>query len=412
MTKKFPVLPVLSSVRDAFGRDLSGIYLVATQHLLLTTGSLFESMFELGLKPSQTYVCGKLYSTAKFVSDELRGLGVYVQPATICFRPGEFVGAFTNDIRRLWRRVEEDLPKDRSVAIIVLDDGGRCLSNIPSAIRSKHCIVGIEQTTAGVHLQHLTLGLPIVQVAQSAAKRYVESPLVCSAVIQKVRAKAFSFDDGSTCGVLGLGFIGRAVALELIRLRRKVVVFDKLGVKRFGEFGQQWGDSVTGVFNKSSWIFGCTGADTVDETDIDGIGIEGEKRLVSCSSEDQEFRSWLTQCQYDSNGNPLNDLKTVRANASITFLRGGFPINFDGTGESVPAKDIQLTRGLLFGAVLQATTVEQNKRSVMLDPAIQKFVLQRWMDCTERTLQSHVLDLKWITRHSEHQVKYEGDDTT
>jgi hypothetical protein len=51
---------------------------------------------------------------------------------------------------------------------------------------------------------------------------------------------------------------------------------------------------------------------------------------------------------------PLNDRRVSLRNGEITILRGGFPLNFDGTGESVRAADIQMTRGLLLGGVVQA----------------------------------------------------------
>lgn len=83
-------------------------------------------------------------------------------------------------------------------------------------------------------------------------------------------------------------------------------------------------------------------------------------------------------------------------------LRSGFPVNFDNSLESVPSHDIQLTRGLIFGAVLQACdllqqTVTAFPRNVMLDPLIQELVLNTWGEATGRVAN---LSVQSIEAHS------------
>jgi hypothetical protein len=43
----------------------------------------------------------------------------------------------------------------------------------------------------------------------------------------------------------------------------------------------------------------------------------------------------------------------------VTFLNGGFPINFDGAVNCVPAQQIQLTRALMLAGAVQALEAEE-----------------------------------------------------
>ena len=88
----------------------------------------------------------------------------------------------------------------------------------------------------------------------------------------------------------------------------------------------------------------------------------GEKVLISCSSQDLEFRSALLSLN-DGNHGPVSqrqltcEVTVPLSEGKLRILRGGFPVNFDGSRESVPAADIQMTRGLLLGAILQAASL-------------------------------------------------------
>src|SRR5690606_34495242 len=72
--------------------------------------------------------------------------------------------------------------------------------------------------------------------------------------------------------------------------------------------------------------------------------------------------------------------RVPNTNLDIQILRGGFPINFDGSSTSVRNEDIQVTRGLLLGAVLQALSVAGRDAppSMALDGELQRFVLEAW----------------------------------
>jgi hypothetical protein len=94
-------------------------------------------------------------------------------------------------------------------------------------------------------------------------------------------------------------------------------------------------------------------------------------------------------------------------------MRGGFPVNFDGSSESVPAADIQMTRGLLLGAILQATALiesgQTNPERVMLLPEVQQLVVREWIQIRtsrRKSFEPWLLnsflqdDLSWIAANS------------
>jgi hypothetical protein len=81
----------------------------------------------------------------------------------------------------------------------------------------------------------------------------------------------------------------------------------------------------------------------------------------------------------------------VLSSGKIGILRGGFPYNFDDSGESVPANDIQLTRALVLAGVFQAIDYFRNpnvlgKRGLYaLDADLQRFVVHEWLQHQPRS---------------------------
>jgi hypothetical protein len=61
-------------------------------------------------------------------------------------------------------------------------------------------------------------------------------------------------------------------------------------------------------------------------------------------------------------------------------------LNFDNSAQSVPAYDIQIIRGLLAEAVLQACTMLENEdllnQNYQLEADRQYFVLKEWIKCS------------------------------
>jgi hypothetical protein len=246
-------------------------------------------------------------------------------------------------------------------------------------------VVGIEQTTSGLQLQKEAGEFPIIQVASSAAKRHIEPPMVSRAVLTKLHTRVPLTTGAARCGVIGVGSIGHAVAADLLERGHRVFVYDSNPSLKDSIPGTTWCEGVEEVFMQSDYIFGCTGEDVVK-----GAGwlhdLHGCKTLVSCSSEDKEFLTAIRLRDHEDcthEGHQLQDITIDLSSCSLTILRGGFPINFDGSPESVPATDIQVTRGLLFGGVLQAAICHDDscghgRREELLNPAVQQFIVKKW----------------------------------
>lgn len=116
-------------------------------------------------------------------------------------------------------------------------------------------------------------------------------------------------------------------------------------------------ESLACVIASANIIFSTTGKDISQQLHIDEI-VKRDKIFISCSSGDKEFLTLLQAIAKRSNDHhpdPFTDVIYSTPNgARITILDWGTPINFNRTEASVPAQDIAMTRGLLFGANLQA----------------------------------------------------------
>jgi S-adenosylhomocysteine hydrolase len=319
--------------------------------------------------------------------------------------------SFIQDIERMWQAVYNDLQHKNIKLVVILDDGGACITNVPHYIREKYSVVGVEQTSSGLSaLPKHPLSFPIIEVASSAAKQLIESPMIAEAVVKKLSTILPMRKESLSCGVAGLGIIGAVVTQKLLSLNHKVIAYDKNSEK-----GQNLGKAlratdIKAIFEGSKYIFGCTGKDITENLDI--TDINSAKTFISCSSQDKEFLTLLKifeekSCRYQ---NVLDHLECSLNGQTVKVYRGGFPINLDNSGESVKANDIQLTRALLLGGVLQGIVYALHypkKKNIryMLHPAIQSFVVGHWMNYGSTFLFSPALleafqDWSWIKSQS------------
>lgn len=126
--------------------------------------------------------------------------------------------------------------------------------------------------------------------------------------------------------------------------------------------------------------------------------------MISCSSQDTEFNSLLKYIQKNypyKNLNTLREIECPIKEGYIKILKGGYPINFDNYGKSVPFKYIQLTRGLLLGVVIQATTQLMKNYTFapqieMLHPKIQQLVVQTLLNNLKETIDINNILLPYV----------------
>lgn len=393
----FPRLPTLEAViaatKPSLWRVLSGTALVCCQHLLETTGSLFECLFRNGLRPNHTFIVGKVYSTNAYVACALRAMGCHVINGSAPKIPGIHSKAIQSDATEMWHRVEATLGKGMVSSIVTLDDGAYMRSSSISNIgkfQKAGKIVGVEQTMSGLPSK---VQYPVINVATSAVKRHFEPSFVSRAVWDRVQ-KYFRIPE-TKVGIIGLGNIG--VALSVLLQQKGLAVFgydvDRSRLKTREQFHQC--NSVIELIQRTDVIFGCTGCDSVPPIDA-FTNVVGRKTFASCSSSDIEFRPLLLDPHISWKALPTNTdgCATLEADfldkiLSMCILRSGYPVNFDNTRESIPQEDIQLTRGLLLGAVLQSLDLIARAQvpqidTIMLNPVVQKIVDDAWLSTTRR----------------------------
>lgn len=356
--------------------------IVYVHHALQTSINVVNSLLMLGAKPACIYILGKSYSENKAVVAHMKALGVTYIDSSDQTGFGEYKRAFKSDIKYLWTLVEKHLDS-RIKDILVLDHGGHAIQAIPKKILSSYNIIGIEKTTAG------TMGydaenkpnIPIINVAGCAAKRLLESPLIAHAVSSKVKSIIKTISKEKVCAVIGFGAIGQSVANVLESQGKQVLVYDK-NHSTSADF------SLEDVIEKSDYIFGCTGTDITFNIAHSIVQTQGTKVFLSCSSEDKEFLSLLkeiTKSKRFSQDKLFDDLVfNTKACGKVVIVNGGFPVNFDNSGESVPAQDIQLTRALIVGGVIDAIKMNQSQlifqnNLYKLSAGIQKTIVSSWL---------------------------------
>lgn len=408
----FSRLKVLSSLVERFGNLRSlcpDVGIVSVQHLLESTGSLFESLTLLGFRPENIFLTGKIYSTHRQTEDKLReSLNLNVIQSSIPSRPGFYRHALESDVKAMWERASEQSTALRR--IIVLDDGGYTLKNVPSQLFGK--TIGIEQTTSGICLKHTFGKFPVINVARSAAKTIIEPRIVSESV--KLRLGETIRRLGITrIGIVGYGSVGEALAEDMAKNFR-LLVYDR-NVRRLSKVTEpiKAMKSLKLLYDESELVIGATGSDISEDWWISEC--KGDKVLLSVSSGDIEFNRLLRSSERflaEEISSPLQTivLKTPKGHF-IKILRGGMVANFTGEANSSPPEVIQITRGLLFAAILQILmsekALQRHTGPIMLDPHLQKFVIARWFEALpDRKLEypekvvNGFKNESWIARHS------------
>lgn len=456
LSSHFPSLDVLNKITNHIGPNkpiLNNYFLIAGQHALNTTGSLLEWIIkELSLPASNIYLIGKSYSNSTAVIKSLEeNLKIHYQKNSRQIALGGFSDSYDTDITLLWNRlfvrIAGELAKNNPISgIFVLDDGGHLLKKIPADIAyltDMHDkaipLIGIEQTSSGISASK-KFPHPIIEVATSAAKQ-LEAPMIANLIeellgdFEQIFYKVNSNLNlplkqlsELSFGIVGLGKIGTATLKHLQKLGyKKLIIFDYDDSKKtiFKHDNVYFATDVVDFINTSDVILGCTGTDFMNTDEkklpeclnIMQTARKFPKVLISLSSKDTEFNSLLTYIHQsnrknNNNGiiNPLNDILYPTTNPFFIILGGGMPFNFMPvnrgiTDYSIPPNDIQLVRGLLAVAILQAHTMmllqsSKNAGQYKLDPNWQSFVVNAWLESTKQEKNSHFDDINWISQNS------------
>ena len=356
-------LLLLEKTSDLFHEvQLDDVVLIACQHLLGTTRNMFEILFKHGLRPENTYLLGKCYSTSDEVYSDFKKRGVHVSPFSKKYDSQvSFDEQFQLHIELFVREVKESGVLDDGRRIIVLDDGGELLLYANDFFKRYKQISGVEQTSSGYHkLKDVKLSFPVINIARSNAKLAIESPMIAETAVMKLEQKLSQRKaDELKVLIVGQGSIGTAVTI-LLSKRFDVETYD------ISSHGNHFPGSYDEKLHKFDVIVGATGRSIIQPGDFgklkDGVV------LASVSSSDREFSAAYLRRLAGKSSVCHEDI-TVNG---ITLLNAGFPINFDGSLHSVAPEKIQLTRALLLAGVFTAASHRGKKDLVSLEPAIEK----------------------------------------
>jgi len=406
------MLPVLEDLKKLVepNLDYNNTYIVSVQHLLETTGSLFEAIIDIGFKPQNIYLLGKVYSTHLETQKILKSKGINVQQNKENEKFGTLRENLKKDVSHLWEVIKPKL-KEKDI-VIILDDGGLAIDKVPKELFSICKFYAIEQTTFGLRYQGNIDNFPIIQVATSAAKKFLEPNLISRALFEKIHVFLKSLKP-KNIGIIGFGHIGKSVA-HLFNKKYKVFIYDINRATMQTNVGNlQICAQIKDLINNCDVIIGATGFDISNY--LLESSIESDKTIISVSSSDIEFNSFLKKHNEELINNQFkilsNLIMQLPSKSKINIIRGGTVANFDGSKESCPKDQIQLTRGLLFAGIIQAINNLHNnsdkKGSVKLETSYQKMIVERWFSSNPlfknyypQTLIDNFTSEKWISENS------------
>ena len=391
-----------------FGEDTA---LVAVQHMLEQTVDLFKTAGEMGLSLKNIFALGKVYSNSAPVIKMLLEMGVTVIESTLP-EPGEFHSFFKHDIARLWQVVSDALHKRRIKRVLVLDDAGVCITNVPADILQRYVVCGVEQTTRGMVLfEEAPPTFAVISWARAAVKLKIGSPIFSHHLIEKLNTVFLQGESlhGKQLGIIGLGNIGRGIANLALTQSNEVFFYDpdpqvhlpttlRRRVARL--------DSLEELMLNSDYVLGCSGRNP-----FDGKWPLKHKpciKLISASSGDQEFgpiiRDLKQKLHFKVASNTWDIVSEDGPSGPIHIAYRGYPYSFVSRDrEALPTVIVQFDTGGLLAALVQArllmdqceTGHEQNRGIHRLSPTAQRFVYERWM----RAMKDRMID---ITNYFDH----------
>jgi hypothetical protein len=259
----------------------------------------------------------------------------------------------------------------------------------------------VEQTTRGlikmgesVAIDFCSREFPVVNVARSQPKTTLEPPFIGVAVCEALRRRIGTLlhvGPKDRCLILGYGAIGRQVAAFVSRAlgfsRDRVHVFDEKRermAEALGEGFVPWERSERHL--RFKLVIGCSGRASFTVGDY--VLLEDGAFLASATSGTVELSReefieladaspdddiWIDRKGLDET-RVHSDLRFHFVDREATFVNGGFPVNFDGRVNCVPAHYIQPTPTMMCAAAVQAVR-SSDTGLVALDPDF-----CRWLD--------------------------------
>jgi hypothetical protein len=407
--------------RHAPHQPLGGMGLGGIQHLLASTGDLLRGAVRAGVQRAKTVIGGKAYSEMRRVTWELKREGFRIIPGMVDLRrleldyPGYFdkpivwgfLGASPAEAEhydffpsRIVNQLKQ-LPDD-GTKLLVLDDGGQLLKLInEEAPELTSRVVGVEQTRKGIlELKKLKLKFPVISVGEAWAKLVFESPMIGRSVGLAVEAKVkeltrLGVNPGRRVTLFGYGAVGRATAEYLRSQGLEVEIYDSDPTKRTNAITDGFhalsshkeavatariavnatpgtplsADDLEDLPDGAVLMNAGSGNDafqTRPEMYQDPHRREDNKRFIS------RFRGVEIELTRRFTKLRDNTVLRTRGGKELLLAKDGNVINFQyerGNYDPIPGRYIQLTRGLLYLALVQgAHTKKAGLHALALKP--------------------------------------------
>jgi len=379
--------------------------LVTVQHMLEQTVDLFETIADLGLSHRNIFALGKVYSNSSVVIQTLRKRGVTVVDSTMP-EPGMFDQYFEQDCRRLWQVVAEALARRRIKRILVLDDGGFCITTAPPELLQRYSICGVEQTSLGMFLfEEKPPPFAVFSWARAAVKLEIGGPIFSQCLIDRLTTglrerRVFQREQ---LGVIGLGSIGRAMANLAAREGKQVLFYDPRNDLQICPMLRRHitrVESLEELMMRCDCVIGCSGRNPFRNNWP--LNHKPGIRLLSGSGGDQEFGPIINYLKSRPDFHVDEETWDVTSQLGpcgpihISYL--GYPYNFVSRApEAVPTRIVQLETGGLLAALIQAHMylnlsekgLARNSGIHRVSPGAQRFVYEEWL----RAMSALKLDL-------------------
>ena len=226
-----------SAAQFQFGEDTA---LVAVQHMLEQTVDLFQTIAGMGLSLQNIFALGKVYSNSPSVIKHYETKGVTVIESTLP-EPGSFDQYFQRDVERLWQVAAETLTHRSIKRVLVLDDGGICITAYREVLRcyAMRCAVSNKLLWACSCLKRSRHRLAVISWARAAVKLQIGGPIFSQCLIDRfntefLRGRVIPLENNSASSV----WEALAVPSQIWRRAkaRKVLYYDpRLQICRFSD---------------------------------------------------------------------------------------------------------------------------------------------------------------------------------
>lgn len=367
---------------------------MTVQHMLVQTVDLLQTICDLGLPTENMFAAGKVYSDSAAVIRILREMGVTVVDSTMP-EPGEFDSCFQRDVDQLWEIAIEKLAQRRIKRLLVLDDGGTCITSVPPAVLRTCKVYGVEQTSQGIFLfAERPPPFPVISWARTAVKLEIGSGVFARCFIDKLNTEFLHGQslEGAQLGIIGLGSMGKAIANLALRQNAHVLFYDvepdpHLPKGLYRHITSV--DSLEDLLMQSDYVAGCSGRNPFQ--DKWPLNYRPGVKLLSCSGGDQEFAPIIRDLKrlpgFKVDGESWDITSEYGPCGPVHIAYRGYPYTFVSRGlEAVETTVVQLETAGLLAALIQArlcldlceTGFEQTIGIHRLSLDAQRFVYEKW----------------------------------